>query len=189
MKEAGLIDHEFKAKAIMDEELLIVVGLHPAPDRYEGPLDQIMMNREVVHKFIPEDAPAMPSSSGTRSAPSTPSNLPPKLTPSSSTPPPASVNPEASAHETPKIEVVTSPEDSTPLPVQSEAPPSESYPLSPLPLPMEDLPSSHKRPRTSEEGAKGTPSSAGGAFEAHLPSTRVNSSSRSSCRGLLGDRA
>ncbi|KAK4424415.1 hypothetical protein Salat_1634900 [Sesamum alatum] len=39
MKEAGLIDHEFKAKAIMEEELLIVAGLHPAPDKFEAPLD------------------------------------------------------------------------------------------------------------------------------------------------------
>ncbi|KAK4431148.1 hypothetical protein Salat_0876900 [Sesamum alatum] len=158
----------------MDEELLIVAGLHPAPDRYKGPLDrftrlQIMMNRAAVRKFIPEDVTAMPSSSGTRSTPSTPSDLPPELTPSSSTPPPASVNPEAGAHATPIIEVVTSPEDSTPLPVPSEVPTSESHPPSPMPLPIEDLPSSHKRPRTSEEGAEGTPLSVGRPSEFIFP--------------------
>ncbi|KAK4422715.1 hypothetical protein Salat_1854000 [Sesamum alatum] len=69
MKEAGLVDHEFKAKAIMEEELLIVAGPHPVLDPYEGPLNrftrlQIMMNWASVRKYIPDDVPAMPSSSG-----------------------------------------------------------------------------------------------------------------------------
>ncbi|KAK4413824.1 hypothetical protein Salat_2795200 [Sesamum alatum] len=152
MKEAGLVDHEFKAKSILDEELLIVVGLHPAPDTYEGPLDhftrlQIMMNRAAVR--IPEDVPVMPSSSGTRYVPSTPTDLPPELTPSSSTPPSAPINPEADVRATPIIEVITSPEDTTPPPVQSEGLPLEPYPLSPV----DGLPSSYKRPRTLEKAA------------------------------------
>ncbi|KAK4438105.1 hypothetical protein Salat_0144600 [Sesamum alatum] len=139
MKEVGLVDHEFNAKAILDEELLIVVGLHPAPDRYEGPHDRIMMNRVAVRKFIPDDVPAMPSSSGTRSAPSTPSDLPPKLTPTSRmTHPPSASLP--CHQETPVIEVVTSPEDA-------------SY--------VEDLPSSHKRPRIDVEGTEDVPTAAG----------------------------
>ncbi|KAK4424010.1 hypothetical protein Salat_1594400 [Sesamum alatum] len=90
MKEAGLVDHEFNATKILEEELLIVAGLHPAPDRYEGPLDRltrfrIMMNRASVCKFISNNVPAMPSHSGTRSAPSTPSDLPPELTPTPTT--------------------------------------------------------------------------------------------------------
>ncbi|KAK4426609.1 hypothetical protein Salat_1429600 [Sesamum alatum] len=148
MKEAGLVDHEFNAKKILEEELLLVAGLHPAPDRYEGPLDRltrfrIMMNRAAVRKFISDDVPAMPSSSRTRSAPSTPSDLPPELTsPPMTTPPPSSV---PCPQETPVTEVVTSPED-----VPSMTPPTglpqDVHLSSLLPPPVEDLPPSHKRP-------------------------------------------
>ncbi|KAK4426464.1 hypothetical protein Salat_1415000 [Sesamum alatum] len=115
MKEAGLVDHEFNAKAILQEELLIVAGLHPTPDRYEGPLDRvtrfrIMMNRAAVRKFIPDDVP-----------------------------------------ETPVIEVVTSPEDVPSAPLHVDA---QQDVGSPLPPPVEDLPSSHKRPCVSVEGAE-----------------------------------
>ncbi|KAK4425453.1 hypothetical protein Salat_1739300 [Sesamum alatum] len=143
MKEACLVDHEFNAKATLDEELLIVVGLHLAPDRYEGPsivlLDfiRIMMNRVVVCKFIPDDVPAMPSSSGTRSAPSTPSDLPLELTPRSTTTPPP-------------IASLSGPQETPDVPLSS-----------PLPLPVEEPPFSHKRPCISVEGAKDTPSVAG----------------------------
>ncbi|KAK4422313.1 hypothetical protein Salat_1813600 [Sesamum alatum] len=33
---AGLLDHGFKAKALMKEDLLIVAGLHPVEDTYSG---------------------------------------------------------------------------------------------------------------------------------------------------------
>ncbi|KAK4424510.1 hypothetical protein Salat_1644400 [Sesamum alatum] len=164
MKEAGLVDHEFNAKAILDEELLIVAGLHPAPDKYEGPLDRItrfriMMNRAAVRKFIPDDVLAMRSSSGTRSAPSTPSDLPPELTPTSRTtpPPPASV---PCPQETPVIEVVTSPEDVPPMVPPADLP-QDVHPSSSLPPPVEDLPSSHKRPRIDVEGTEDAPTAAG----------------------------
>ncbi|KAK4427801.1 hypothetical protein Salat_1549100 [Sesamum alatum] len=71
-------DHEFKAKAIMEEELLIVASLHPALDPYEGPLDRFTR--------LP-----MSSSSGTRLAPSTLLDLPSSITPGSITPPPPSL--------------------------------------------------------------------------------------------------
>ncbi|KAK4421461.1 hypothetical protein Salat_2096700 [Sesamum alatum] len=69
MKSVGLLDHGFKATAILKEELLILAGLHPAPDHYNGPLERYtrlrnMMNCVAVRKFIPKDAPSIPSSSG-----------------------------------------------------------------------------------------------------------------------------
>ncbi|KAK4423359.1 hypothetical protein Salat_1918700 [Sesamum alatum] len=72
MLDICLVEHEFKGKVSLEEELLIVAGLHPAPDRYEG----IMMNRAAVRKFILEDVPAIPPSSSARSVSSTPSDLP-----------------------------------------------------------------------------------------------------------------
>ncbi|KAK4416753.1 hypothetical protein Salat_2500800 [Sesamum alatum] len=84
MKEVGLVDHEFSAKALLEDEHLVVAGLHPAPDTYGGPLDRfsrlrIMMNRAAVRKFIPEDVSAIPSSSGLR--PVLPDDLPDGLLP------------------------------------------------------------------------------------------------------------
>ncbi|KAK4417205.1 hypothetical protein Salat_2546100 [Sesamum alatum] len=162
VKEEGLVDHEFNAKAILEEELLIVAGLHPAPDRYEGPLDcvtrfRIMRNRVAVRKFIHDDVPVMPSSSETRSAPSSPMDIPPKLTPHSQTSPPAPSS-EPCTFETPVIEVVTSPEDVPPTTFPIDA---QQEVDSPLPSPVEDPPSSHKRPRVSVEGAKEVPFEAG----------------------------
>ncbi|KAK4422981.1 hypothetical protein Salat_1880700 [Sesamum alatum] len=89
MKEAGLVDHEFSAKAILEDELLVVAGLHPASDTYDGPLDRfsrlrIMMNRVAMRKFIPEDVPAIPTSSGSR--PVLPNDLPANLVPPAGTP-------------------------------------------------------------------------------------------------------
>ncbi|KAK4429358.1 hypothetical protein Salat_1236200 [Sesamum alatum] len=155
IKEAGLVDDEFNAKKILEDELLIVAGLYPAPDRYERPLDRltrfrIMMNRAAVPKFISDDVPAMPSSWGIRSAPSTPSDLAPELTPTpTTTPPPSSV---PCPQDTPVIEVVTSPED-IPSMIPPTDLPQDVHPSSPLPLSVEDLPSSHKRPRVEAEGA------------------------------------
>ncbi|KAK4417051.1 hypothetical protein Salat_2530600 [Sesamum alatum] len=89
MKEAGLVDHEFSAKALFEDELLVVAGLHPAPDTYDGPLDRfsrlrIMRNRAVVRKFIPKDVPAIPTSSGSR--PVLLDDLPADLVPPTETP-------------------------------------------------------------------------------------------------------
>ncbi|KAK4417384.1 hypothetical protein Salat_2564000 [Sesamum alatum] len=164
MKEAGLVDHEFNAKAILNEELLIVAGLHPAPDRYEGPLDRItrfriMMNRAVMRKFIPNDVPAMPSSSEMRSARSTPSDLSLKLTPTSTTTLPSSAS-VSCPQETPVIDVVTSPEDVPPAVPPTDLP-SDVNPSSLFPPLVEELPSSHKRPRIAVEGAEDTPTAVG----------------------------
>ncbi|KAK4417430.1 hypothetical protein Salat_2568600 [Sesamum alatum] len=57
VKAAGLLDHGFKAKALVEEDLLILVGLHSVPDTYTGPESryfrlQTMMNRAVVRKFL-----------------------------------------------------------------------------------------------------------------------------------------
>ncbi|KAK4417294.1 hypothetical protein Salat_2555000 [Sesamum alatum] len=95
MLDVGLVEHEFKGKAHLEEELLIVAGLHPAPDRYEDPLDTysrlwIMMNRAAVRKFIPDDVPAIPPSPSARSISSTPSDLPSSSVPRESTPVPLS---------------------------------------------------------------------------------------------------
>ncbi|KAK4424729.1 hypothetical protein Salat_1666500 [Sesamum alatum] len=53
MQEVGLIKHGFNAKGILEKELLIVAGLHPTLDPYDGPEDhftrfQSMMNRTAV---------------------------------------------------------------------------------------------------------------------------------------------
>ncbi|KAK4435240.1 hypothetical protein Salat_0687300 [Sesamum alatum] len=151
MKEAGLVDHEFNTKAILDEKLLTVAGLHPAPDRYRAPsivlLDFVSFRSSHAFEFW------------TRSAPSTPSDLPPELTPTSRTtsPPPASV---PCPQETSVIEVVTSPEDVPPVVPPTDLPP-DVHPSSPLPPPIEELPSSHKRPRIDAEGTEATPIAAG----------------------------
>ncbi|KAK4421768.1 hypothetical protein Salat_2127400 [Sesamum alatum] len=93
MIDVGLVSHEFKAKAILEEELLIVAGIHPAPDRYEGPLDaysrlRIMMNRAAVCKFIPDDVLAIPHSPSNRSISSTHCKAPSASVPRAVTPPP-----------------------------------------------------------------------------------------------------
>ncbi|KAK4428865.1 hypothetical protein Salat_1186400 [Sesamum alatum] len=82
VKAVGLLDHGFKPKAQVEEDLLIVAGLHPTPDTYTGPRVvtsasvMTMMNRAPVCKFLPENVPSNPlSSSSTRSASATPSNI------------------------------------------------------------------------------------------------------------------
>ncbi|KAK4415082.1 hypothetical protein Salat_2615300 [Sesamum alatum] len=158
VKAAGLLDHGFKAKALVEEDLLILAGLHPVPDTYTGLEScyfclQTMMNRVAVRKFLPEKVPSNPlSSSSTRSASATPSDIqssgrgrspshtPPIARPSSvsSSPPPiGQVDPSL---ETPVIEVETSPEGDT-IPVPSSPP---FVPLS------EVGSSSQKRPRIEE---------------------------------------
>ncbi|KAK4438488.1 hypothetical protein Salat_0183100, partial [Sesamum alatum] len=37
VKAAGLLDHGFKAKALMEEDPLTLAGFHPVPDTYTGP--------------------------------------------------------------------------------------------------------------------------------------------------------
>ncbi|KAK4434936.1 hypothetical protein Salat_0656600 [Sesamum alatum] len=155
MKEAGLVDHEFSAKALLEDELLVVAGLHPAPDTYDGLLDRfsklrIMMNRAAVRKFIPEDVPAIPTSSGSR--PVLPDDLPADLvppTPRTSPSPVSQVNPSPFPQGTPIIEAGTSEENTTPQT------PSDLLPISPLPPPVEALYSeetpSEGIPRSYEE--------------------------------------
>ncbi|KAK4426461.1 hypothetical protein Salat_1414700 [Sesamum alatum] len=76
VKVVGLLDHGFKAKALVEKDILIVAGLHPVPDPYTGPESrylQTMMNRAAVRKFLPENVPSNPlSSPSTRSASTTP---------------------------------------------------------------------------------------------------------------------
>ncbi|KAK4424414.1 hypothetical protein Salat_1634800 [Sesamum alatum] len=115
-----------------------------------------MMNRVVVCKFIPKDVPAMPSSSGTRSAPSTPSDFPPEVTPCSVTPPPLSSYIEACPQETPVIGWSLLLKNRRLFRLHRR-----TQPLSPLPPPVEGLPSAHKRPRTSKVGIEDTPSVVG----------------------------
>ncbi|KAK4423180.1 hypothetical protein Salat_1900800 [Sesamum alatum] len=130
VKAAGLLDHDFKAKALVEKDLLIVAGLHPEPATYTGLESQTMMNRAVVRKFLPENLPANPlSSSSTRSASATPSEIQssgrgrsPSRTPSVVRPSSTSPNSVPSQHadvpsEMLVIEVETSPEaDTTPTP-------------------------------------------------------------------------
>ncbi|KAK4434748.1 hypothetical protein Salat_0637700 [Sesamum alatum] len=145
MKEAGLVDHEFSAKSLQEDELLVVAGLHPALNTYEGPLDRfsrlrIMMNRAAVRKFIREDVPTLPTSLGLR--PILPDDIPPTLVLPSSTP--SSSRPRSS---TPSASMPSS----SPPPTPSDAPP-----LSPLPPPVEALSSSLKRPRREETPSEDT---------------------------------
>ncbi|KAK4423575.1 hypothetical protein Salat_1940300 [Sesamum alatum] len=147
MVDMGLIAHGFNAKAILEEELLIVAGIHPAPDPYKGPLDpvtrfQTMMNRAAVRKFIPEDVPAIPLSPEARSASATPSDPPSSSRPRSITPPTVQSYSAAYPQGTPIIDVVTSPEETVPL----STPPSAS----PIPPPVELTPSSQGKPHLGE---------------------------------------
>ncbi|KAK4426296.1 hypothetical protein Salat_1398100 [Sesamum alatum] len=81
VKAAGHLNHGFKAKALVEEDLLIVAGLHPVPDPYAGLESryfhlQTMMNRVAVRNFLPENVPSNPlSSSSTRSASATSSDI------------------------------------------------------------------------------------------------------------------
>ncbi|KAK4423199.1 hypothetical protein Salat_1902700 [Sesamum alatum] len=150
MTDVGLVSHEFKAKAILEEDLLIVTGIHPTPDRYEGPLDtysrlRIMMTSAVVRKFIPEDVPAIPPSPSARSVSSTPSEAPSASVPRATSPPPPQSYAAAFPHGTPIIEVSTSPDEGTPFQT-----PLEVHPSSPIPPPVEAVSSSQKRPRIEE---------------------------------------
>ncbi|KAK4417022.1 hypothetical protein Salat_2527700 [Sesamum alatum] len=82
LTDAGLFEHGFKVKALLEIELLVVVGLHFVVDNYDGPESlyshlQTMMNRAAILNFIPDNIPSNPlSSSGTRSASATPSDVP-----------------------------------------------------------------------------------------------------------------
>ncbi|KAK4439270.1 hypothetical protein Salat_0261900 [Sesamum alatum] len=145
MKEAGLIAHEFNAKAILEEESLIVAGLHPAHDPYEGPLDRYTRFWDPFDSF-PSDRASPYSSPSCKHSSSTPSYT------------------SAFPHGTPVIEVVTSPEESTPFQT-----PSEAQPLSPLPPPVEALSTSHKQPRSEETIPEGTPQSSNKVPELVFP--------------------
>ncbi|KAK4421394.1 hypothetical protein Salat_2089900 [Sesamum alatum] len=191
MKEVGLVDHEFSAKALLEDELLVVDGLHPTPDTYEGPLDRfsrlhIIMNHVVVRKFIPEDVPVIPTSSGLR--PVLPNDLPTDLvppagTPSSSrhlrpilpydlptflTPPagtPSSSQPRSSPSPIPQANPSPFPQGTLIIEVgtsEENTPsqiPSDLPPMSSLPPPVEALSSSLKHPHREETPSEGTPHS------------------------------
>ncbi|KAK4417218.1 hypothetical protein Salat_2547400 [Sesamum alatum] len=157
MIDVGLVSHEFKAKAILEEELFIVAGIHPSPDRYEGPLDaysrlRITMNRAVVRKFIPNDVLAIQPSPSNRSILSTPSEAPSASVPRVVTPPPPQSYTSAFPQGTPIIKVSTSPEESTPFQTPLEVDPS-----SPIPPPVEAVSSSQKRPRIEEVPVEESP--------------------------------
>ncbi|KAK4430818.1 hypothetical protein Salat_0843500 [Sesamum alatum] len=111
MIEAGLIDHGFRAKAILEDELLIVA--------------ETMMNRAAVRKFIPEDVPAIPLSLGARSALATLSDPPSLSAPHSVAPPLVQSYSSAFPSRTPMIDVSTSPKlKGSPFQTPLKAPPS-----------------------------------------------------------------
>ncbi|KAK4417200.1 hypothetical protein Salat_2545600 [Sesamum alatum] len=155
MTDVGLVSHEFKTKAILEEDLLIVAGIHPTPARYEGPLDSypgIMMNRAVVRKFIPEDVHTIPPSPSNRSVSSTPSEVPSANVPRASSLPPPQSYTAAFPHGTPIIEVSTFPDEGTPFQT-----PLEVHPSSPIPTFVEVVSSSQKRPRIEEVPIEDSP--------------------------------
>ncbi|KAK4428541.1 hypothetical protein Salat_1153900 [Sesamum alatum] len=138
VKSASLLDHGFRAKALLEEDLLIVAGLHPIEDTYTGP--ESCYFHLPIHKFLPENVPSNPfSSSNTRSISATPLDIQ------------SSGRSYSSAYlgyappEPPVIEVVTSPEDDTTL-----APPSSPLSASLVP-PPEIGSSSQKRPHVEED--------------------------------------
>ncbi|KAK4431069.1 hypothetical protein Salat_0868900 [Sesamum alatum] len=158
VKAAGLLDHGFKAKALVEEDLLILAGLYPVPDTYTGPVSryfrlQTMMNRAAVRKFLPENVPSNPlSSSSTRSVSATPSDIqssgrgrspsrtPPIARPSSISPSSPPIGQAGPSLETPVIEVETSPQGDT-----------IHVPSSPPFVPQSKVgSSSQKRPRIEE---------------------------------------
>ncbi|KAK4429154.1 hypothetical protein Salat_1215600 [Sesamum alatum] len=178
MKEAGLVDHEFNAKSLLEDELLIVAGLHPAPDTYEGPLDRFSRLRNSTNEFrvttvLPEDLPpTLVPPSNTPSSSRPPSSTPSASMPRSSPPPFVQVDPSPFPQGTPIIEVGTS-EEHTPSQTLSDMPP-----LSHLPPPVEALSSFLKRPRREETPSEGTPRSYEGAptlvFPAHVLTPRFD---------------
>ncbi|KAK4417021.1 hypothetical protein Salat_2527600 [Sesamum alatum] len=122
----------FKVKALLETELLVVVGLHFVVDNYDGPESLYSHLRKDydelggILNFIPDNIPSnLLSSSGTRSASATPSDVPsssrtrsqsktpdaPSAIPmGSASPQPSSLYSTGPVHEPPVIEVVTSPE-------------------------------------------------------------------------------
>ncbi|KAK4433232.1 hypothetical protein Salat_1085500 [Sesamum alatum] len=182
VKAAGLLDHGFKVKALMEEDLLTLAGLHPVPDPYTGPDSQTMMNCAAVRKFLPENVPSNPlSPSSTRSASATPSDIqssdrgrspsrtPPIARLGSASPSPPPTDPPGSSMDTPMIEVETSPEgDTTPIP--------SSSPLVPQ---VEEGSSSQKRPRVEgvpqgEEVPSSDPPSAAASFPLPVMTPQFN---------------
>ncbi|KAK4435322.1 hypothetical protein Salat_0695600 [Sesamum alatum] len=125
MIDAGLMAHRFKAKAILEDELLIIVGLHPALDPYEGPVDRFTKFCKYLF-FV---------------------NIPFLFCiPRSITPHP----PKSYSSNFPigtlviKVSTLFEPEGT---PFQT---PYEAQPSSPITLPMEVVYSSTKRPRVEE---------------------------------------
>ncbi|KAK4422965.1 hypothetical protein Salat_1879100 [Sesamum alatum] len=122
MIDVGLVSHEFKAEAILEEELLIVVAIHPAPDHYEGPLDaysRLLSFYSLIRYFFPFLVDrVIPCFAGIM------------------------MNRAAGI---PIIEPSTSLEESTPFQT-----PLEVYPSSPIPPPFELVSSSQKRPQIEE---------------------------------------
>ncbi|KAL0448817.1 UNVERIFIED_CONTAM: hypothetical protein Slati_1438100 [Sesamum latifolium] len=147
MLSVGLTNHGFNAKSILERELLVVSGLLQVSDLYEGPESRyarfrMMMNRAAVRKFIPDDVPAIPSSSGTRSASETPSDVPSSSIPPTTPTAPLPLGAASLPQGLPVIEVDTSPEAEA-VPFQTSL---EDPPLSPISPPVEVTSSSQKRP-------------------------------------------
>ncbi|KAK4428842.1 hypothetical protein Salat_1184100 [Sesamum alatum] len=143
VRSVGPLEHGFEAKALMEEDILIVAGLHPFEDTYSGPESQVMMNRAAIRKFFPKNIPSKPlSSSTTKSASATPTDIqssgrgrspsmtPLNLPPSSSSPSPLPAQLVDALLEPPMIEVVTSPKNDPP---QVSISPSWSSPQDPSP--------------------------------------------------------
>ncbi|KAK4423413.1 hypothetical protein Salat_1924100 [Sesamum alatum] len=169
VKAAGLLNHGFKAKALVEEDLLILAGLHPIPDTYTG-LDsryfrlQTPMNHAAVHKFFPEDVPSnLLSSLSTRSASATPSDIQssgrgrsPFLGPSL---------------ETLVIEVETSPEGDT-IPVPSFPP---FVPQSEVGSSSQKRPRIEEAPQVEEVPSSGLPpTTASASFPLSLMTPQFN---------------
>ncbi|KAK4415479.1 hypothetical protein Salat_2655300 [Sesamum alatum] len=74
VKATGLLDHGFKAKALVEEDLLIVAGLHPAPDTYTGLKSRYFCLRKCLVKW-PRSIPSC-TPSGFRSGLISPNPIP-----------------------------------------------------------------------------------------------------------------
>ncbi|KAK4435089.1 hypothetical protein Salat_0672200 [Sesamum alatum] len=144
LKDAGMFNHGFKAKTLLEQDLLIVTGLHPTENTYSG-IESHFSRLSVILKFIPGDVPSNPLfSSSMRSALVTPLDIPSNsharslfetreaqldAPARSSSSWPAPSDPVEFPQGTPIIEVVTSPQlEETPL-VPPSGSPTQHTPL------------------------------------------------------------
>ncbi|KAK4429068.1 hypothetical protein Salat_1206800 [Sesamum alatum] len=157
VKAAGLLDHGFKAKALMEEDLLTLAGLHPIPNTYTGPDSRYFRLRNFSRRMYPR-IPCPLRVRGQHWL------LPPIVRLGSVSPSPPPTGQLGSSLDTPVIEVETSPEgDTTPIP--------SSPPFVPQ---VEEGSSSQKRPRVEEvpqreEAPSSDPPSAAASASFPLP--------------------